>query len=369
MLPLEIVDSSNITVANLFIYRVISMFQPFPYAIEIADSKNIKFRNVHSYSNSKVSFDTTVYDRTHDVEIRQREFTWLDVSGAEQPVARRGPVASPVVADGAQVERLRTGFYNISGGAVDSSGNYYFVDARWQRIYRWSPASRQLSIVRDNALDPANLAFDKSGNLIVTSMAGNGTVYTFKPDAKDSEIILLKPQSVAPRPNATAYLPVSDWHINRSGLTKPAGHFVSPDGTTFLPTGQDFLDGAVSYGIKSSGQLRSFGLAPAAIGQPAYITNEADQTTWAGTVSPDGALTDLKLFAYRGGEGVAVDSRGNVYIAAGQIYVYDPTGKQIDTINVPERPIQLSFGGKDRHTLFIAARTSLYSIRMKNAGR
>src|SRR5438876_8035194 len=49
-LPLEIVNSSNITLANLFIYRVISMFQPFPYAIEIADSKNIKFRNVHSYS-------------------------------------------------------------------------------------------------------------------------------------------------------------------------------------------------------------------------------------------------------------------------------------------------------------------------------
>jgi len=58
---------------------------------------------------------------------------------------------------------------------------------------------------------------------------------------------------------------------------------------------------------------------------------------------PDGALIDMKIFAYRGGEGVAVDSRGNVYIAAGQIYVYDPTGKQIDTINVPERPIQLSF--------------------------
>src|SRR5260221_8242864 len=52
-LPLEIVNSSNITVANLFIYRVISMFQPFPYAVEIADSKNIRFRNVHSYSNSK----------------------------------------------------------------------------------------------------------------------------------------------------------------------------------------------------------------------------------------------------------------------------------------------------------------------------
>jgi hypothetical protein len=368
-LPLEIVNSSNITIANLFIYRVISMFQPFPYAVEIADSKNIKFRNVHSYSNSKVSFDTTIYDRAHDIELRQREFAWLDVSGAELPVVQRRPIASPVVEIGAKVERVRTGFYNISGGAVDPSGNYYFVDAHWQRIYRWLPSTKKLSIVRDNALDPANLAFDKSGNLIVTSMAGNGTIYTFKPDAPDSEITLLKSQPVASRPGATFYLPVSDWHINKSAFTKPAAQFVSPDGTTILPTGQDFLDGAVSFGIKSSGQLRSFGLAPVAAGHSAYITNEADQTTWVGTIGADGALSDLKIFAYRGGESVAVDSRGNVYIAAGQIYVYDPTGKQIDTINVPERPIQLSFGGKDSRTLFIAARTSLYSVRMNNPGR
>ena len=368
-LPLEIVNSSNITVANLFIYRVISMFQPFRNAIEIADSKNIKFRNIHIYSNSKVSFDTTVYDRTHNSEIRQREFAWLDISGAAPPPGQRRSAVSSIVETGAKVERLHTGFYNISGGAVDPSGDYYFVDAHWQRIYRWATSARQLSIVRDNALDPANLAFDKSGNLIVTSMSGNGTVYTFKPDATDSEIVLLKPQPLTPRLGTTAYLPVSDWHINRSGLTKPAAQFVSPDGTTFLPTGQDFLDGAVSYGIKSSGQLRSFGLAPAAVGQPAYITNEADQTTWVGTVGPDGALTDLKVFAFRGGEGVAVDSRGNVYIAAGQIYVYDPTSKLIDTINVPERPIHLSFGGMDRRTLFISARTSLYSVRTKNPGR
>src|SRR5258705_3842253 len=85
-----------------------------------------------------------------------------------------------------------------------------------------------------------------------------------------------------------------------SALTKPASHFVSPDETTFLPTGQDFLDGAVSFGIKSSGQLRSFGLAPVAIGQSAYVTNESAQTTWVGTVGPDGALIDMKVFAYRG---------------------------------------------------------------------
>ncbi len=64
-----------------------------------------------------------------------------------------------------------------------------------------------------------------------------------------------------------------------------------------------------------------------------------------------------------------MDARGNVYIAAGQVYVYDPQGRQIDTIEVPERPIQLAFGGRDGRTLFIAARTSLYAVRTTNAGR
>src|SRR5208282_3597496 len=80
-LPLEIRESSDITVANLHMYRVVSSYQPFPYAIKIIDSKNIHFRNVHCYSNSKVSFDNAIYDVTHNFELRQLEFAWLDYSG------------------------------------------------------------------------------------------------------------------------------------------------------------------------------------------------------------------------------------------------------------------------------------------------
>ena len=65
-LPLEIRDSSNITIANLHMYRVVSSYQPFPYAIKVANSQNIRFRNVHCYSDSKVSFDNAVYDQTHN---------------------------------------------------------------------------------------------------------------------------------------------------------------------------------------------------------------------------------------------------------------------------------------------------------------
>jgi sugar lactone lactonase YvrE len=105
------------------------------------------------------------------------------------------------------------------------------------------------------------------------------------------------------------------------------------------------------------------------VGKSFYVTDESELRTWAADVNPDGSLKNFRLFAEQGGEGVTVDSKGNVYIAGGQIYVYNPKGKLIDTIEVPERPIQLMFGGNDGKTLFIAARSSLYSVSMKYSGK
>jgi sugar lactone lactonase YvrE len=115
--------------------------------------------------------------------------------------------------------------------------------------------------------------------------------------------------------------------------------------------------------------LRAFGLAPAKLGQEFYVSDEDEQKTYRSIVDEDGTLTDLKLFVNVGGESVAEDAQGNVYIASGQIYVFNPAGSLIDTIDVPERPSQIVFGGPDGHTLFIAARSSLYSVQMRSAGK
>ena len=48
--------------------------------------------------------------------------------------------------------------------------------------------------------------------------------------------------------------------------------------------------------------------------------------------------------------------------------VFDKAGKKIGTIEVPERPANVCFGGKDRKTLFITARTGFYSVRMRTKG-
>jgi sugar lactone lactonase YvrE len=54
-----------------------------------------------------------------------------------------------------------------------------------------------------------------------------------------------------------------------------------------------------------------------------------------------------------------------VWLAAGQVFVYNPSGKLVETIQVPERPLQIVFGGKDGRTLFILTQSSLYAVRTR----
>jgi hypothetical protein len=68
-------------------------------------------------------------------------------------------------------------------------------------------------------------------------------------------------------------------------------------------------------------------------------------------------------------DGMCVDALGNIYTTAREgISVLSPDGKLIGTIELPESPSNCCFGGDDYKTLFITARTSLYSVELANSG-
>lgn len=79
----------------------------------------------------------------------------------------------------------------------------------------------------------------------------------------------------------------------------------------------------------------------------------------------NGKLSGLKEVLPRGETATVVDKDGNLYLADGQIFVYDKNLKEINRINLPERPISMTFGGKDGNTLFVTTLTSLYGVRVK----
>ena len=324
---------------------------------------------------------------THHLEVREREFAVLDIQA--KPVTPVPADASAVLAPGSKVEKLEDGFYSISGAAVDPSGKLYFVDRHQQRIYGWSTTAG-LTIERDNPLDPVNLAFDKAGDLLVLSSDGpEGSVYSFRPGSPEDQITVLAPQGTTPHPGAAALVPVNYWNngefanqldfntftyatlaemFARDVSTPKSREYVSPDGSLFLPAGRVFQQGPPDYsGWRFSDNLDSYGFTSALPGQRIYVSSESEDRTYSALVDTDGTLSDLQPFAERGGESVAVDRNGNVFVANGQIFVYDPAGKKIGQIDVPARPIDIVFGGVDRRTLFVLAHRALFAAKVRGS--
>jgi sugar lactone lactonase YvrE len=339
-------------------YRVVSSFVPFPETIHVSNSHDVRFRNLHIYSDSKAVFDSSVRD--DDSRVTNRELEMAALTIPDHPAATANASPAPTTAT-----RLAGGLFNASSAAIDSHGRLYFVDTGKQTIYRYLPEEQRLEVVRDHPIDPANIFFDRRDNLIVISYAGLGTVYAFRPDAPADEGQILRAQPAQSRPDMTPILAIDHWRFDSERNTDIGGakpwQYVSPDGSTFLPAGEDFVGGALYYGVKMADVLRAFSLGKAMPGKTFYVSDEGQKRTYSAQVNADGALTKIKLFANQGGESVAVGPDGKVYIAAGQIYVYRADGSPAGEIDVPERPTSIVFGGERGQTLFILARTSLYS--------
>lgn len=106
-----------------------------------------------------------------------------------------------------------------------------------------------------------------------------------------------------------------------------------------------------------------------------YIANSRRKEILAYDVNPDGSLSNGRLFALMesemegGPDGMKVDVKGNIYCAGpGGLWVYEPDGNFVGVVSGRQRPANLAFGGADRMSLFLTARSSIYALRTKIAG-
>jgi len=387
----EFRNSRNILFANYHAYRVTRSAKPMDTAVRLYNSSDIRFRNVHVNAESafascddkgcgtyvrasKYPFENAIKDMTSGQEVREREFARLDFA------------ASPArVAPAPQVEKLADGFYSIAGAATDANGKLYFIDRQFQRIHSWSRAEG-LGVVADAPLDPVNLAVDRSGRLMVLSSAGHdATVYSIDP-ARPGDVQVITPTDARPNSAAATAYPVNMWANGEfSDRIDPATHqfppladfflramaspkpreYVSPDGSLVLPAYRVWNQGPDDHqGWRWSDTLDTYGLVAARPGERVFLTNGSENRTYSGLAGPNGTLTDLKIVAERGGESVARDAAGNLYVANGQVFVYDSAGRLLRRIDVPERPLQLVIGGPDGRTLFILAHHTLYAAQI-----
>jgi hypothetical protein len=199
-----------------------------------------------------------------------------------------------------------------------------------------------------NPPDASGTSFSGWGN------SGFGTlVYSVDPNNPDETIHLLKKAPMGSiDPVYKALYPAHRWRdghdFNTITVARDLECWVAPDGVTIIPVAYDLA--------------RSTALATAWPGKTAYFSDEYDKRTVSVDVDTKGYVSNLKYFAERGEFSTATDNRGNIYIADGQVYVYDSSGRQIKVIKVPERPTSLAFGGKDGKMLFVTGHEGLYLI-------
>jgi hypothetical protein len=377
--PMELENCHDMVFANLYMFRVIRLIKPYPYSIRSWGNKNIEFLNVHNYSQIKYTTTNPLYDVNSDTEVRPWEFARLFIGNDID-------AAVPLMHGAA---KLATGFEFAEGMCSDSKGNIYFCEQRMKRIYKRDVNTGTVSLLADYHWEPLSLACDKNDNLLVvfkyvpkpgylingkpedfknppdaggTSFSGWGNsgfgtlVYSVDPNNPDETIQLLKKAQMGEiNPIYKALYPAHRWRdyhdFNTIIIARDKECWVAPDGVTIIPICYDLA--------------RSTALATAWPGKPAYMADEYDKRTVSMDVDPQGYVSNLKYFAERGEFASVTDAQGNVYIADGQVYVYDSTGKQIKVIKVPERPTSLAFGGKDGNTLFVTGHGGLYEVGLE----
>ena len=300
---------------------------------------------------------------------------WLEA--AEQAVFSR-------FAEGAQPRQIATGFA-FTEGPVWFDGALLFTDVVRNRIvrYRWLPEGPELTTFRypsgypldapplaiaavgANGLtrDPAGrLIACESGNRRVSRTERNGTIVSVAERYAGKR--LNSPNDVVARSDGALYFtdpPMPG--LREAGLQElsVAGVYrAGPDGQLTLLV-DDFI---VPNGLAFSPDERLL-----------YVNDSRLQHIRVFTVRPDGTLAEGRVFAsVKGAEpgvadGMKVDCEGVLYCTgSGGVWIFQPDGRFLGRVRLPEQPSNLAWGGAEWRDLYITARTSVYHLTMAVAG-
>jgi gluconolactonase len=265
-----------------------------------------------------------------------------------------------------EVERIAGRHEFTEGPAWHPDGYVIYSDIPADRICYWT--SEGTKTYRKPSGNSNGLIFDRQLRLVACEH-GNRRVSRTE---KDFAVIALadryqgkrlnSPNDLVERSDGSIYftdppygVEAKDRELNFQGvyriatdgqLTVVAGDFEKPNGLAFSPNESTLY-------IDDSGRkhIREF------------------------TVASDGGLADCRVFAempsnFPGSpDGMKVDTDGRVWCTGPEgVWVFDPTGKRLGILDIPEKPSNCCWGDADRRTLFITAKSSVYRVRARVAG-
>jgi len=256
-------------------------------------------------------------------------------------------------------------FTFTEGPAVDKKGNIYFTDQPNDKIWKYD-INGKLSMFMDKTGRSNGLYFDKNGNII--SCADNkDELWRISPDKK---VTVLLSNYDGHRLNG----PNDLWIDAKGGI-----YFTDPYyQREYWDRKQPEIDGQKVYylakGKKEAvivdDQLKQpNGIVGTPDGKTLYVADIGDWKMYKYHINEDASLSDRELLFPQGSDGMTLDNKGNIYVTGKGVTIYNKDGVKIGHIPVPgDWTANVCFGGRDRKTLFITAKESVYIIKMNIKG-
>jgi gluconolactonase len=315
------------------------------------------------------------------------------VYGQQTAELARAALPTDLLAPGASlVVAARTSF--LEGPAFDAAGDLYFSDILNNKILKMTPAG-VVSVFREDSGRTNGNTFDARGRLISCEGAEQGPGgrrRIVRTDMTTGQVTVLtdryegkrynSPNDVCVDPQGRIWFTDPYYMEDRSILELDAEAVYRID-----------LDGKVARVLSQPQVERPNGLAITPDGATLYLIDShsrpgGNRKIWAFSIAADGSLGNQRLvFDFgkgRGGDGMRLDERGNLWVAGGIImprhggettdvpagvYVISPDGKLLGRIPIPEDvTTNLAFGGPDRKTLAVVSGKGVYKIPVSVAG-
>lgn len=239
--------------------------------------------------------------------------------------------------DGASVFRSPCG--NTNGNTVDLQGRILSCETSGRKVSRTEPDGSVVTVVdryRGRRLTSPN-------DIVVKS---DGSVWFTDPDYGALHPELGHGEKAEQDRNGVYHV------VPETGeITRVSGDFDKPNGIAFSPDEKTLY---VSDTGRTHGEFRNHHIVAFDVGSDGIsLANPrvvAEFDPWV----PDGFRVDVD---------------GNLYVSIGDgIHVVNSSGEMLGKIHTPEVAANCAFGMDDRQTLFIAATSSVWRIKLNTAG-
>jgi len=280
----------------------------------------------------------------------------------------------------AKVERLATGFRWAEGPVwLGDSRSLVWSDVPGNRMYRWDEETGATSVFRGPSGHANGNTRDRRGRLLTCEHGGRRVSRT----EYDGRVVTLMDRFEGKRLNSpNDIVSKSDRSI---WFTDPVfgihGHYEGNKAEPELPTNVYRLDTSGKATVVAEGINQPNGLAFSPDEKVLYIveSRSVPRKILAYDVVDGRTLANRRVLIDAGPKGTPdgfrVDVDGNLWCGWGMgeagldgVHVFNPVGKLIGRIDLPERCANLCFGGVHRNRLFMAATTSIYALYVNTQG-